>query len=128
MLAHYLALAAAYRAPAPSLQVSGLRVVSNPGFCNFDSVGEAASMSIQWDAAHASDAYELHLLESGTLAATLPATDTDTTYPAPLDVENAGQSQQEFTFHFTLQVVRKVDGVVIQELSTTYSSSWGVCR
>lgn len=128
MLAHYLALAASHRAPTPLPALSTLQINSNPGYCYLDSVGQHATLDVVFSVTNQDAAYELHVLESGTLLATLAVTATVYTFTTGGDVENAGLSQAPQTYNFTVQLVRKADGVVLQEQSKSYSGVWGTCR
>jgi hypothetical protein len=129
VLAHLLALAGAHPAAATPLPAIGeLNVNSNPGFCNFDSVGQHATLDVNFAIANQDAAYEVHVLESGALLATLPVTATHFEYSTPGEVENGGQSPIDYTFHFNVQVVRIADGVIMQDSPISYSGIYGTCR
>jgi hypothetical protein len=129
VLAHLLALAGAHPvATTPLPAIGGLSVNSNPGFCNFDSVGQHATLDVNFAIANQDAAYEIHVLESGSLLATLPVSATTFNYSTPGDVENGGLSRTDYTFNFNVQVVRTADGVVMQDSPISYSGTYGTCR
>lgn len=128
MFAHLLALAGDRTPSAPLPAVSGISVVANPGFCNFDSVGEPATITLNFSVANPGTGYELRVLMDGALQATLALSATSWTSGAVGDVEFAGQSQTERSFTFAVQLVRTADGVIVQEQPASYTSTYGICR
>lgn len=128
MLAHLLAFADHTPVVAGLPNASAITISSNPGFCNFDSVGDHATLTLNFSVANQTAGYSLRLLESGGLVTTLALSATSYVFSTPGDVENAGLSQVGYTFNFDLQIIRDADGVVMQDVLKSYSSTYGTCR
>lgn len=110
--------------------ISGLTLSGTPGFCNFDSVGQPATVDAQWAISRAFDnAYEVRVFYNGMLTKTLVTSATQAWSEfAPGDVENGGQSPFEATTTVEVQLVQKSNGLVLQSLTGSYTATYGTCR
>jgi hypothetical protein len=117
-------ITAAVSVPAPSL--GSASISHSAGVC---SPFAAASLTVLWSVANPNETlYELHLLENGALVSTQLLAVTSWNKTIDDYVEN-GSHLPQFTSHwtYTVQIVRKADGVVVDSQAITWAQLYGHC-